>query len=360
MPSALLNQDRDGLSGAAARRRVLVVDDDPDIVHMISVVLRRDFEVVTAPDGRAALSQLGDGSLDAVVADHMMPGVTGVELLDALHRAHPAAARVLITASERVNVLKEAVNRARVHRFLSKPLRLVELPNLMHEAIREARLEAENTRLTAELLAKNAELARINERLEMEVALRTQELRAAVAELERMALRDGLTGLYNHRYFQEALEAELARARRHGHSLSLVFIDVDHFKQYNDRNGHPAGDRLLHRLAGVLTGGRDSGLPPVGRASDVTARYGGEEFVVILPETGLDGALVKAERLRDSVAEHPFEHGAAQPAGAVTISVGVACFPHHAENKAELIAAADQQLYRAKRAGRNRVCVLEE
>jgi two-component system, cell cycle response regulator len=339
-----------------ARAKILVVDDDDDIVWMIATVLRTGYEVLKAHDGKSAVTLLEEHEFDGVIADHMMPGITGVELLDRAHDLRPSAARILITASERVNVLKDAVNRARVHRFLSKPLRLTELPGMLGDAIREARLEAENTRLVGELARKNEELNRINERLEAEVKQRTRELQVAVQKLEQLALRDGLTGLFNHRYLQEVLEAELARAKRHKHSLGLVFIDVDHFKAYNDRNGHPAGDRLLKRLAGVLVGGRDSGLPIQGRASDIVARYGGEEFMVVLPETSLDGCAIKAERIRRAIAEYPFEGAAAQPGGCVSVSVGVAVYPEHGNEKQQLIDAADRELYRAKRLGRNRVC----
>jgi diguanylate cyclase (GGDEF)-like protein len=341
----------------AAPQRVLVVDDDNDILVMLQTVLRRDYEVLSANDGMAALALLERVDVAAVLADHMMPGMTGVELLDRAHELRPASARLLITASDRVNVLKEAINQARVHRFLSKPLRLTELPGLIAGAIREAKLETENLRLVAELSVKNAELARANERLELEVETRTRELRAAVTELEQLALRDGLTGLYNHRYFQECLDAELARARRQKHELALLFLDVDWFKQYNDRNGHPAGDQLLKRLASVLTGGKGSGLPRTARISDVVARYGGEEFVMILPATGREGALARAERLLHTIAEYPFEHREAQPGGRVSVSIGVACFPAQAHDKAQLIALADAMLYEAKKRGRNQVCM---
>jgi diguanylate cyclase (GGDEF)-like protein len=337
--------------------RVLIVDDDADILMMLQAVLRRDYEVMPASDGMQALRLL-DRSVAAILADHMMPGMTGVELLDRAHDLQPTAARVLVTASDRVAVVKDAVNRARVHRFLSKPLRLTELPGLVAGAIREAGLETENQRLVAELSQKNAALASANERLESEVHERTRELRAAIAELEERALRDGLTGLFNHRYFQESLDAELGRARRQREALGLLFIDVDHFKQYNDHNGHPAGDRLLERLAAVLVGGKGSGLPRMARISDVIARYGGEEFVMILPATDRAGCLARAERLLRSIAEYPFEHREQQPFGFVSVSIGVACYPLHANDKTSLIAAADAMVYRAKHEGRNRVCVL--
>ena len=338
-----------------APMKILVVDDDSDIVRMISQVLRSAFEVVGAHDGKRAVDLLGEHDFAGIITDHMMPGMTGVELLDRSHELCPAAARILITASERVNVLKDAVNRARVHRFLSKPLRLAELPTMLGDAIREARLEAENARLVTELARKNEELNLTNERLEIEVKQRTAELQIAVSQLEQLALRDGLTGLHNHRFLQEALEAELSRARRHQHEVGLLFIDVDHFKAYNDRNGHPAGDRLLKRLAVALVGGRDSGFPHKGRSSDLVARYGGEEFVMVLPETGLEGCRIKAERIRQAVAEFPFDGADGQPGGCVSVSIGIAVFPQHGLDKQVLIEVADQELYRAKRAGRNRV-----
>ncbi|MFI5307985.1 MAG: diguanylate cyclase [Polyangiales bacterium] len=341
---------------SAEQLKVLVVDDDDDIVWMVAAVLRNKYDVVRAHDGKSAISALEQNEVAAIISDHMMPGMSGVELLDRSHELRPAAARILITASERVNVLKDAVNRARVHRFLSKPLRLAELPVLLADAIREAGLEAENARLAKELAIKNDELARTNERLEAEVKQRTFELQAAVQQLEQLALRDGLTGLYNHRYFQEAIESELARAKRHGHPVSLLFIDVDHFKAYNDKNGHPAGDRLLSRLADVLVGGRSSGLPVQTRASDIAARYGGEEFVMVLPETSVEGAMIKADRIRRTVGEFPFEGPDGEPVAGVSVSIGVATFPDHAGDKQQLLDVADRELYRAKHAGRNCVC----
>ncbi|MFI5308695.1 MAG: diguanylate cyclase [Polyangiales bacterium] len=332
----------------SALRRVLIVDDDEISLRMLSSALGAHFEVVTFTDGASAINLLKREHFDAIIADHFMPGMTGAELLDRGHALRPGAARVLVTASDRLETLGDAVNRARVHRFLVKPVRLPELPTLLDGAMREASLEAENVRLLAEL-------ALANSRLEAEVRQRTAELERAIAQLEQLALRDGLTGLYNHRYMQQALDAEISRAKRHGHELSLLFVDVDHFKDYNDRNGHPAGDDLLRALGELLGGGRPGSMRV--RASDIVARYGGEEFVLILPETGITGAAVKAEYVRRAVAGYDFEHGPAQPNGRVSVSIGVATFPTNASDKEGLIAAADRELYRAKALGRDRVCV---
>ncbi len=342
---------------------LLIVDDDPDIVRMLKTVLVRQHEVITAGDGNEAFDLLQKHTVAAVLADHMMPGLTGVELLNKAFDLQPAAARVLITASDRANVVKDAVNLAHVHRFVSKPLRIADLSDVVSGAIHEANLETENARLVAELSHRNAQLENAiamvqeqRERLEVEVAARTKELRDAVAELERLALRDGLTGLFNHRYFQEAVDAEIARAERHGHKVSLLFIDVDHFKNYNDRLGHPAGDRLLMRLSDLLVG-RGNSYGRSKRVSDIAARYGGEEFVLVLPETDKQGAIVTADRVRRTIANYEFENRDVQPRGYVSASIGVACFPEDGATKPLLIEAADRALYRAKRLGRDRVCV---
>lgn len=192
-------------------------------------------------------------------------------------------------------------------------------------------------------------------RLEDAVAARTEQLEAtnqklvdANARLERLAVTDGLTGLHNHRYFQEALAAEHARWGRTGHAFAVVLMDVDHFKHYNDTQGHPAGDEVLRAVATTL---KDHT-----RDTDVVARYGGEEFVVLLPETDIEAAAAVAEKLRAAIAALPVPHAEKQPLGALTVSAGVAACPRHAPTAEALVSAADAALYAAKHAGRNRVC----
>ena len=161
------------------------------------------------------------------------------------------------------------------------------------------------------------------------------------------AIKDGLTGLFNHRYFQERLSAEVARAKRHKHKVSMIFIDVDHFKTFNDTNGHPMGDMVLKGFSSIVS--------KKARKSDIVARYGGEEFVVVLPETDKNGARIVAEELRKSVEQTVFPGGENQPMGKVTASLGIAEFPADADDVKKLIANADQALYLSKEGGRNRV-----
>ena len=301
--------------------------------------------------------------VDIILSDQMMPGMSGVEVLEASIKLQPQAVRILVTAGDRIENFQAAVNVARIHRFLVKPVRLLELEGVVAGALREHDLERENSRLVAELKDKNTLLERAlsevqdhERRLEHEVDSATSELRKAVDQLTELALRDGLTGLYNHRFFQEALTSELARAARHGRKVGLIFIDIDHFKNYNDMLGHPAGDELLIQLAKILmhTHGSEE-IPIRGRVSDIAARYGGEEFVIILPETDRAGALVRAGRLRACVETFPFKRGEVQPGGKVTVSIGVSAYPEDALTKQAIIDSADEALLRAKREGRNRV-----
>ncbi len=178
------------------------------------------------------------------------------------------------------------------------------------------------------------------------IALENARLYQAMRDL---SVRDELTGLYNRRYFQERFRAEWDHATRHGMPLSLLLVDIDHFKRLNDGTDHLTGDEALRRVARTLA--RNT------RGIDTVARYGGEEFVVLLPRTDGRGARVVAEKLRRVVLETPFPGEHAVPGGKLTISVGGAAYPGAARSPEELLARADHALYRAKQAGRNRTCL---
>ena len=178
------------------------------------------------------------------------------------------------------------------------------------------------------------------------------ELQEANEKLRELAFRDGLTGLYNHRYFQDVMDKEVARAERYDRPLSLILFDIDFFKKINDSYGHPFGDIVLKQIS--------RSVEMLVRKSDVVARYGGEEFAVVLPETGLKGAYVLAERLREGVAG--LQICADGITARVTVSAGLTTFnPRQStDEKAKIVEAADQALYQAKENGRNRVCVAAE
>jgi len=198
-----------------------------------------------------------------------------------------------------------------------------------------------------ELLAQKAELEQMHRQLQQahqELATLNAELLEANRALAQAAVTDGLTGLKNHRAFQEALHSAAQMAERLQQPLSLVMFDIDHFKQFNDTYGHPAGDELLRQVAQVL---RESA-----RAYDVAARYGGEEFALLLPNTALEQAVQVAERLRQQI------RAIENPHAPVSASFGVATY-RRGTPPATLVYEADAALYRAKRGGRDRVCVYQ-
>jgi diguanylate cyclase (GGDEF)-like protein len=174
-----------------------------------------------------------------------------------------------------------------------------------------------------------------------------------VAKLRELANTDGLTALLNRRYLigEMGEPGELAKminaAESEAYPLSVFIFDIDHFKLYNDRNGHPEGDRVLRELADLMKANI--------RPSDLCCRYGGEEFMVVMPETDGARALMVAERIRKAIQNHPFRHREAQPEGCISISGGIACFPRDGTSVIELTQHADQSLYESKHAGRNRV-----
>ncbi len=167
-----------------------------------------------------------------------------------------------------------------------------------------------------------------------------------VLQIQEMAIRDGLTGAFNHRYFQERLAEEIVKAERYNKDLSLALLDVDHFKKFNDSYGHQEGDKVLRVVSEVIQG--------TVRKVDTVARYGGEEFAVILPESDGNAGKELAERIRKNVESYLFENDGKTPYR-VTVSIGVASYPFDSREQKGLIQSADQALYEAKKAGRNRV-----
>ena len=179
------------------------------------------------------------------------------------------------------------------------------------------------------------------------IARDVTELREAQTKLKNMAVTDEMTKMANFRRFKEKLAEEHDRCARYKKEYAIVFCDVDNFKHYNDRNGHPAGDEILKEVAKVMQ--------KCARNTDLPARYGGEEFVVLCPEVDWNNALILAERIRSMLSALDLPHSKEQPLGCVSVSIGVASFPHDGATFAEVLHAADQALYVSKKTGRNRV-----
>ncbi len=349
------------------QREVLVcVDDEEGVLRVLRAQLGARFghecQILTARSGDEAVALFDElerqGELIAVViADQIMPGMKGAELLEIVDRRFPTTTKILLTGQAGLDAVVDAINRAHLDQYIGKPWDETQLLLGVESLLRQYRLVHENQRLIASLSAKNQALLEMNRELEAKIHERTYELADANTRLAQLALTDGLTGLYNHRHFHERLGLEVERSQRNGLPLSLVMIDVDRFKQLNDTYGHPAGDEVLRQLARVLTDTR--------RANDVVARYGGEEFAVILVDTAKITAGRVAERIRERVAEHDISEavaavGKGRARLSITISLGVATFPEDGADAGALVRAADNALYAAKRAGRDRIVLYSD
>jgi diguanylate cyclase (GGDEF)-like protein len=310
---------------------ILVVDDDESLRTVVSQVLTEDgHEVTTAGSGEAALEVFQHVNPALVITDILMDGLSGIDLLKEIKQLSPETQVIIMTSHLTVDSAISAI-RAGAYDYLVKPFDDIGLVSTSAgRALDKVRLIEENRTLVQQLKYKNEKLAEAN------------------MLLKELSIRDGLTGLHNHRHFQEKLVLEVLRTQRSKGAFSLIFLDLDFFKHYNDTRGHPAGDNILIMLSDFLKNSV--------RVTDLVARYGGEEFVILLPETPKEKALSIAETIRQKVADHPFPGKEIQPLGMITISAGVAAFPEDGDDGSALIQCADQALYRAKKSGKNKVC----
>ena len=310
---------------------ILVVDDDESLRGILNEVLTEDgYSVTVASSGEEALAVVRLQQYDIVVLDVRLPGMSGLEVLKRIKEIYPHMQVIIITSHASLETAVVAL-RSGAYDYLSKPFDDIDIISaVVGRAAEKIRLTRENTNLVTDLIRSKEELEEANK------------------ALTDLAIRDGLTGLYNHRYFHEVLTMELERSTRHPREFCLIFIDVDYFKNYNDTHGHLEGDHILASLSKLLIARF--------RKVDVVARYGGEEFIVLLPETSRSMALQLAEEIRNHIEEHPFHGREEQPFKRLTVSMGVAAFPEDGMTGPLLITNADNALYRAKAEGRNRVC----
>jgi len=295
-----------------AQPRILVVDDELSNIEVIADIFEEDHEVLFATDGERALEIAATAMPDVILLDVMMPGIDGYEVC----------------------------KRLKAQRHTS------EIPVIFITSLNDNNAETRGLELgAADYIAKPFHPTVVKVRVKNQI-----ELRYAREQLTRLATTDGLTGLANRRSFDDSLVMEYARHARSGAELSLIMMDIDHFKAYNDTYGHVHGDDCLRQVARAL----DSIIV---RATDLVARYGGEEFVCILPETNQTAAANIAENIRQKIMTLAIPHSDSITADCVTASLGVItahCLP--GKSVLHIVAQADEQLYAAKSGGRNRVC----
>jgi diguanylate cyclase (GGDEF)-like protein len=292
--------------------RILVVDDQLTNIELIADIFGDDYEVLFATEGAKALEIAATEKPELILLDVMMPGMDGYEVCRRLKAKH---------LTERIPVI-----------FITA---------LGDEEAESRGLESG----AVDYVTKPFHPSVIKMRVKNQI-----ELKHAREELTRRAITDGLTGLANRRHFDDVLAREYDRHARSGEELSLILLDIDHFKAYNDTYGHVSGDDCLRQVARAIENG-------IVRSTDLAARYGGEEFVCILPDTSQAGALAIAEKIRLGVMELAIPHKASSAAGCVTASLGIVttrCVP--GKSVLHIVAQADEQLYAAKSGGRNRVC----
>lgn len=333
---------------AEARCSLLVVDDEPFILSLLSTVLAKDFEVLTADGGEAAKRILAGREVNLILADQRMPGMTGVELLEWVRQHSPRTIRLMMTGFADFEGTVKAINRGEIYRIILKPWKTEELASILKNAAHIFLLERSHEQLLTEL-------RQLNQELEKRVQQRTRELEEAIRQLrqknsmlEKFALTDSLTGLPNRRAMDGLAKFELRRRARYPGPLALGIVDADHFKDINTRYLLPGGDQVLVCLAQTLA--------RAGRTVDTVGRIGGEEFMVMAPETHIEGARILAERMRSLVeASHTSYNGETIQ---ITVSVGFAvaddAVPATYEQMKHTAAAA---LEEAKSSGRNR-CVV--
>lgn len=299
--------------------RILVVDDEEIIRAMLFDMLSNTgYKVKTARDGQDAISQIENSPFEIVITDLKMPGMDGMELLQRVQKINPDICVLIITAYSTVESAVSAMKQG-AYDYICKPFELEEMKVIIEKAVERQRL----------LLASRM-----------------------VEHYKHLSITDGLTKVYNHRYFHEFLDRELQRARRNSSTFTLLFADVDNFKQYNDVNGHLAGDEVLRELAAIFL--------DTTRKTDFVARYGGEEFAVILPDTVTDGSVRVALQIIQAIRTKKWLYVDALPCKTITMSIGVVSYPKDALLKEELIGKADEAMYHAKKTGKNKICYFDK
>ncbi len=298
---------------------ILIVDDDEDIRLTLKEVLSLPgYNVWTASGGFEAITMMKEVDFNIVITDIKMPGVDGVEVTRKFKEANSDTTIIVITGHASIQSAL-ALLEAGAYDYITKPFNIDEVRITVGRA-------AERYSLLSEVKEKDT--------------------------YKQLAILDGLTEVYNRRYFNQILPRELERAKRYEDPLSFLMVDIDYFKNFNDTHGHLAGDWALKKVSQAIIGSI--------RIPDMVFRYGGEEFAVVLPETHKPDAIAVAERIRANVSSVRFLDSKIMPTQQLTVSIGVCTFPVDVQNLLEIIENADKHLYSAKRLGRDRICFSSE
>ncbi len=332
--------------------KILIVDDSKDISLLLKIILSSGGynDLLFARSASEAFKYLGiiegepsAGNIDLILMDVLMPEMDGIEacrkIKGYLHLQDIPIIMVTVDTSE--SSLQSAFEAGAVD-YITKPVNKVELLarvssvlRLKQEMDRRKEREKELIEITGILTDTNQKLYQANDRL------------------RQLSSTDALTGIANRRRFEEMLENEWRRAMRFGRIFSIIMIDVDYFKAYNDTYGHQCGDGCLRQVAMAIK-------EVLNRPGDTIARYGGEEFIVLLSESDKDGALMVAENIQKKITSLGIRHEKSDVCGFVTLSMGIAsALPDDKSTPASLISYADKALYDAKQNGRNRIMVYE-
>ena len=309
---ATVGEERGEKEGPSAPSRLLIIDDDESVRLLLRDLLEEaGYTVRTAKSGEEALQLIRVATYDIIITDLRLSGMYGLEVVKEVRAIDPGIDVIVMTGYASVNSAVESMKAGAID-YITKPFNSDHIKMVVQKSL---------------------------ERREYQRLAQEREFYKVLSSI------DGLTELYNYRYMHQYLKIELEREKRYKRHLSLLMVDIDDFKHYNDIYGHVVGDMVLKRLASILRNAT--------RGCDVICRYGGEEFAIMLPETGKEEAIIVCERIRKSVAMTTMVDEKANAVGTISVTIGLAAFPEDADNKDDLIANADKALYQGKRAGKN-------